>query len=63
MVYSKVLDRNIVVSWSGNDPKVVYVDRTPYTPEEISKLKGADPESVTAAHLLKQTFDGKIVDE
>ena len=63
VAYSKVLSRNVVVSWKVSNPKVVYVNRIPYTTEEIAKLKGADPTGVRTVHLLKKTFHGKIIDE
>lgn len=62
-VFSHVLGREITISWKRNNPKVIHVDRTPYTDEEISKLKQATPKVVKSAHLLKETFEGKIIDE
>jgi hypothetical protein len=60
--FSHVLVRAITISWNGSNPKVVYVNCVPYTTEEISKLKKADSEEVRAAHLLKEIFDGKIIE-
>jgi hypothetical protein len=62
-VFSKVLNQDIEISWIEGEPKVVYVDRVPYTADEVSKLKDADTKGIKAAHLLKKTFDGKILDE
>jgi hypothetical protein len=62
VVFSHVLDREVSISWYMTSPNVVYVDRTPYTPEEIAKLKNGDPNSIKMAHLLKETFQGTIVD-
>lgn len=61
IAHSKVLDRDIIVSWTGDNPKVVYVDRTPYTLEEIAELKGATPGAVRSAHLVKEEFEGEII--
>lgn len=61
VAYSKVLSRNVVVSWKVSNPKVVYVNRIPYRAEEIIKLKGASTKEARAVHLLKETFDGKII--
>lgn len=63
MAFSQVLGREIVLSWVGDDAKVVYIDRTPYTTKEIAKLKGASPERVRGVHLVKETFDGRIINE
>ena len=63
VAYSKVLSRNVVVSWKVSNPKVVYVNRIPYTTEEIIKLKGAGPKDVRAVHLTKETFNGEITDK
>ena len=62
LAYSEVLGREIMISWTGDDSKVVYIDRTPYMTEEIAKLKGVDATEIRAAHLLKETFQGKILD-
>ena len=62
-VFSKVLKRDIEISWIEGEPKVAFVDRVPYTADEVSKLKNADPKGVKAAHLVKETFQGKILDE
>ena len=58
VAYSKVLGREIVVTWTGMDPKVIYVDRTPYTPEEIAKIKDTGPNRIKTTHLLKENFQG-----
>lgn len=63
VVYSHVLNRKIVLSWNSKDPKVIYVDRTPYSKDEIAKLKGADPKTIQTAHLLKEKFNGTILDQ
>ena len=60
VAYSKVLGRDMVLSWTGDDPKVVYVDRTPYTTEEITRLKSSDPESVKATHWVKEMFEDEL---
>lgn len=62
-VFSHVLGRKVAISWMGANPKVVHVDRTPYSLDEIAKLKGASLEEAKKVHLLKETFNGKIVDE
>jgi len=63
VTFSNVLGREIVVSWTGDNPKVVYVDRTPYATDEIEKLKNSKPQDVRATHAVKETFQGTIVDE
>lgn len=55
-VFSKVLGREIVVSWRGERPSVVYVDRTPYTLKEIAQLKGLNASGVKVAHEVKSEF-------
>jgi len=62
-VFSKVLHKDIEITWSEREPKVVYVARIPYTADELSKLRDAKPEGVGAAHLVKEIFDGKILEE
>lgn len=61
--YSRVLRKDIEIAWSEREHKVVYVFRIPYTAAELSKLKNADPEGIRAAHLVKEMFDGKILEE
>jgi len=63
VAYSKVLGRNIVVFWLGDNPNVIYVDQTPYTTEELCKLKKASSKGVKNAHLIKKTFEGNLTDE
>jgi hypothetical protein len=60
-VFSKVLKKEIEISWIENDPKIVYVSRVRYTADELSKLKDAGPEGVKAAHIIKEIFHGKIL--
>jgi hypothetical protein len=62
-VFSKVLKKDIEISWIENDPKIVYVSTVPYTADELRKLKDVDPGGVRAAHLVKESFDGKILEE
>ncbi len=58
--FSKVLGREIVVSWKGSEPRVVFVDRSAYTLDEIATLKNGDPQAVRAAHETKSVFNGKV---
>lgn len=60
VAYSRVLGRDIVISWRGDEPRVIYVDRTLYTAEEIAGMDGAGPEAVRDVHLLKEDFDGEL---
>ena len=62
-VFSKVLKKDIEIAWGELEPKVVYVARIPYTADELSKLRDAEPEGVGATHLVKEIFDGKILEE
>jgi len=62
-VFSHVLEREIFVRWKGHDPRVVHVDRTPYTLEEIATLKNGDPQAVRAVHETKEFFEGKVIKE
>jgi len=60
-VFSKVLRREIMVSWDPQDPSIIFVDRTSYTTREIEKLKTIAPSGVRAAHKVKSTFIGSEV--
>jgi hypothetical protein len=62
IVHSKVLGRPIFVSWDGNDPRIIYVDRVGYDLNEIQKLKTLKPSAagIKAIHGLKETFQGRI---
>jgi hypothetical protein len=51
------------VRWEGLSPQEVYVDDVPFTLEEIERLKGiTDAEGLKAALLIKQSFEGKIIE-
>ncbi|SPD73774.1 hypothetical protein PITCH_A1960003 [uncultured Desulfobacterium sp.] len=58
--YSRVLGRDIRISWQGENPKVVYVDRTPFSLDEIKALRGTSPADLKKAYLLKEAFDGCV---
>jgi len=60
-VFSRLLDRAVRVSWSGDDPQIVYVDFVPYQRDEIRHLKNVGRATVRNIHQLKNEFDGKIV--
>lgn len=62
-VFSKVLGEEVTISWFSDIPNVVYVNRTPYTTEEIARLKGAGPKDVRAVHLTREAFNGEITDK
>ena len=62
-VFSKVLGKEIEIAWSEREPKIVYVARIPYMANELSQLRDAEPEGIGAAHLVKEIFDGKILEE
>ena len=62
-VYSKALDREIRIRWKSNDPKVIYLEQPAYTSREVNILKNADPKGIKAAHLVKEIFGGKILEE
>ena len=63
VVFSKVLGREILLSWAGSRPNVVYIDKMPYQAKEIKKLKDASPSGVRTTHVVKEIFEGKILDE
>lgn len=64
-VFSKVLGRDIVISWKGKNPKVVYVDQTPYTLKEIQELKSRQlsVKDLKNVHNIKAEFDGHVVEK
>jgi hypothetical protein len=59
VAYSKLTGRDIVVSWTGDNPKVVHVDQTSYTLSEIAKLQGMGSDRVRQVHHAKEIFDGE----
>ena len=62
VVFSKVLNREIVISWHDDSQKVVFVDQMPYTAQEIQRLKDRriKPQELRTIHRLKETFEGQI---
>ena len=59
--FSKVLGRNITLSWTGSNPKVVYLDRVPYTLDEIERMKQVkNPNLIKNTLQVKEIFNGKI---
>ena len=64
-VFSEVLGRNIVISWQGKNPKVVYMDQTPYSLNEIQQLKSQElsAKDLKNIHDIKAEFDGHIVEK
>ena len=65
IVFSKVLGRDILISWQGENPKVVYVDQTPYSLKEIKQLKSQQlsAKDLKNIHDIKAEFDGHIVEK
>ena len=60
IAYSKVLGKDIQLTWQDNNAAVVYVDQTPYSLDEIAEMKTFSKDAVIACHNIKNTFDGKI---
>lgn len=61
-ILSSVLGKEIQIAWREENPRVVYVDRKPYTETELGTLKGADPKVIRAAHEIKSIFKGKVLE-
>ena len=63
IVFSKVLGRDILISWQGKNPKVVYIDQTSYSLKEIQELKSRQLSVKDLKNIqeVKATFDGKLV--
>ena len=62
MIFSKVLKRNVKVTWRTDHPKVVYVEGIPYTQTEIKSLLEKDllPQAIVTVHNIKNVFDGMV---
>jgi hypothetical protein len=60
-VYSQALQREVTVSWHGDDPDQVFVEGQAYSLAEIEELKTLGPEAARAAHKLKTVFMGARV--
>lgn len=60
-VYSQALQREITISWHGDNPDEVFVEGKPYSLAEIAKLKELAPEAARAAHEIKTVFRGARV--
>ncbi|NQS89159.1 hypothetical protein HQ584_05160 [Patescibacteria group bacterium] len=65
IVFSKVLGRDIIISWKNENPKVVYVDQTPYSLKEIKQLKSQQlsAKDLKNIHNIKAEFDGHVVEK
>jgi hypothetical protein len=63
--FSKVLNKEITISWTGENPKVIRIDRTPYSLKEIEKLKALAPsvKDLSAIHHFKTCFDGQLLND
>ena len=63
VIYSKALEKLILVSWEGNDPKVILIDQTSYSLEEIQRIKKFNPVGVDikTIHELKEIFQGQVL--
>jgi hypothetical protein len=61
-VFSKVLRREVFISWEGDNPETVFLDGVPYSLEEIGKLKEAplSVDDLKLIHETKRAFDGRM---
>jgi hypothetical protein len=57
-VYSRALQREITISWEGDNPAEVWVDGRSYTLAELAEMKGFDAQAVKTAHDMKGVFRG-----
>ena len=64
-IFSKVLGREVKISWQGDNPKVVHLDSMAFTTKEIETLKGKNPspEDLQAVCRVKAAFDGEIQEQ
>jgi hypothetical protein len=64
-VFSKVLNKEITISWTGENPKVIHIDKVAYTLTEIEKLKALahSGKELSAIHQLKDRFDGELLND
>jgi hypothetical protein len=59
-IFSKVLNKEVIVNWSDNNAQVVYVDFTRYTRDELNTLKQRKKASIAFIHGIKEQFTGQI---
>jgi len=61
-VLSRVLNREVFISWEGDKPETVLFEGMPYTLDEIAKLKEMPltPEDLRTIHRVKTEFKGEI---
>ena len=61
-VFSRVLDREVFVSWHSDNPESVFLDGVAYTIDEIAKLKEMPltPDDLRTIHKVKTAFEGNI---
>ena len=61
-VFSKVLNREVFISWEGDNPERVLFDGIPYTLDEITKLKEMPltPDDLRMIHRAKGVFAGQL---
>lgn len=63
-VFSKALNREVIISWNGENPKVVFVDSAPYSAQEIQRLKESQlsAQQTKIIHEIKEHFDGSLLE-
>ncbi len=61
-VFSKVLNREVFVSWEGDNPGTIFFDGIPYSVAEIAKLKEMplNPDDLRAIQQVKEPFEVAI---
>jgi len=61
-VFSHVLNREVFISWQGENPQTILFDGVAYTIDEIAKLKEMPltPDELRAIHQVEVAFEGSI---
>jgi hypothetical protein len=64
-IFSKVLNQEVTISWTGDNPTVLHVDRTAYSLTEIERLKALKPSqsALSEIHQVKKMFDGELLSD
>ncbi len=62
--YSRSLDREVLLSWQGDEPTIIYMGRLGFTTKEIETLKKRNysSENLQAICQVKGAFDGEVTE-